>query len=129
MSWEPSPGHRLLSGCSPGESGPLKGGWGEDVNRVSSSQAPTQRENTQREGWAFQQRPEGKSEVGLGLPRGPGRSRLEPLGPWGRPPPCGTTGWREQPEKPQSWATQGIKGPHWGDLRAAPLRGGGWQFQ
>lgn len=74
-SREPSPDHS--------ESGPPKGGSGEDVSRVSSSQAPTQRENTQREGWAFQQGPEGKSEVGLGLPRGrreeqPGASR--PLG-------------------------------------------------
>lgn len=63
--------------------GPPKRGWGEDVSRASSSQAPTQRENTQRVGWAFQQWPEGKSEVGLCLPRGhreeqPGASR--PLG-------------------------------------------------
>lgn len=53
------------------------------MSRVSSSQAPTQRENTHREGWAVQQGPEGKSEVGLCLPRGygeeqPGASR--PLG-------------------------------------------------
>lgn len=31
--------------------------------------------------------------------------------------------------KAPSWATQGIKGPLWGDLRAAPLGRGGWQFQ
>lgn len=83
MSWEPSPDHSPLSGFSPSESGPPKAGWGKDVNRVSSSRAPTQRENTQRESWVFQQWPEGKSEVGLGLPRGhreeqPGASR--PLG-------------------------------------------------
>lgn len=82
-SWWPSPHHNLLSGSSLFEFGPPKRGWGEDVSRVSSSQAPTQRENTQREGWAFQQWPEGKSEVGPCLPRGhreeqPGASR--PLG-------------------------------------------------
>lgn len=111
MSWEPSPDHSLLSGFSPSEFGPPKGGWGEDVNRVSSSQAPTQRENTQREGWAFQHWPEGKSEVGLGCPEGAGRSSLEPPGPWGRPPPSGTTGCQEQPKKPPVLGNSGDEGP------------------
>lgn len=53
VSWEPSPDHNPLSGFSPSEFGPPKRGWREDVSRVSSSQAPTQRENTQREGRAF----------------------------------------------------------------------------
>lgn len=80
------------------------------------AQDPTQRENTQREGWAFQQWPEGKSKVGLDLPRGPGeshparlgRSSLEPLPGHGDGPH--PVGGLAVGKNPQGWATQGMKG-------------------
>lgn len=83
VNWELSPDRNLLL-ASALEFGPPKRGWREDVSRVSSSQAPTQRENTQREGWAFSQQPEGKSEVGLGLPRGRGEEQSGASRPLGK---------------------------------------------
>lgn len=94
------------------------------MSRVSSSQAPTQRENTQREGWAFQQWPEGKSEVGPCLPRGhreeqPGASR--PLGKASTHQDdwlAGTAG------KPPGMD----EGPEWRGCQGGPLEGGGRKF-
>lgn len=120
VSEELAPDLSLLSGFSPTESGPPKGGWGEDVSRVSSSQAPTQRENTQREGWAVQPGQKGSQKWGRACPEGAGRSRLEPPGPWGRPPPFRTTGWLAGTAgKALELGNSGDKGPRWGDLRAA----------
>lgn len=90
-----------------------------------SSQVPTQRENTQREGWAFQQWPEGKSEVGLCLPRG---HREEQSGA-SRPQGMASTlqdNWLvgSRPESPQGWAAQEMKGPLGG--RKGSSLGRGW---
>ena len=53
--------------------------------------------------------------MGLGLSRGPR----------GRPPPSGTTGWWEQPEKPPGLGNPGDEGPGLEGCQGSPL-GRGW---
>lgn len=94
------------------------------MSRVSSSQATTQRENTQRRagqassgqkgsrsGAGPAPRPQGGAAWSL---RAPGEG-LRPVGP--------LAGGAGIAGKAQSWATLGRKGPGWGNLRAAPMGG------
>lgn len=119
-SWEPSPDHSLLSGfslvslvlqreggrgCEQGFQ--LPGPHPERKYTEGGKGIPAVARREVRNGVAPAQRAQGGAAWSLQAP-GEGLH------------PAGQLAGGNSRKSPQSWATQGLKGPSWGDVRATP---------